>query len=174
MSDFQKAYTVAIVLMVILLWHRQRYAAVSLLIAHMMTLGACLAMDLRALTESGADKSMMLIDLVAMAVLVVRPGLCSLIAAGYMAGIALYAVSWFIHAPRESHYAIQNAIAALQLAVLGIGGLGGISGGGWHRRLGVLRLLGLAPRNKALSFSQNSGNISSREKIAEDAGRADV
>ena len=94
------------------------------------TLAACLALDLGA-ERGGVTLSIMLADLAAGAVLLPRPGLPRVIAAGYAIMVPLYSLTIVFDVQTGTTFAIVNGIGFIQLAVAGIGS--GADNGGGHR-----------------------------------------
>lgn len=133
MNEFQAAYTLALALLAVPAWGRQRYAWACLVGNLIITLAICLAMDL-GMDGSNARLSMMLVDLVTGAVLAIRPGLPRVIAAGYAVTIPLYlSVISGLFTRADADFTVIYIVAALQIGALGIGSLGGISGGSCRR-----------------------------------------
>jgi len=159
-SDFQIAYTIAMVAITYLAWGKQRYALAVLGLNLIATLAVCLAMDLGYLDRDGATASMMVTDIFAGALLVMRPGLSRIISWGYAVTVPVYAANLTFDVQPPTTYAILNAIAGLQLGVLTIGMGGSFGGGGKRGRSfsdGSVAISEREPAISAVSFLQGRG-----------------
>lgn len=130
MNDQQVAYLIALLALTYPAWGRQRYALLALWGNLLAMLGACLAMDLDLLDRIQATKAMLTIDLWTGTIMALRPGLSRIIAMGYAISVQLYFVNLVFGVQISTAFAIIYVVAFAQLAVLGIGTLGGNSGGG--------------------------------------------
>lgn len=96
-------------------------AAWGLLANMAATIAACLAMDLGALDRGNATIAIMLIDFATGAALMMRPGVARIIAAGYAVTVPIYSMTVIFGVQTGTTFAIVNAIAFIQLAVVYIG-----------------------------------------------------
>lgn len=133
MNDFQIGYTLALLALAYPAWKRQRYAFCGLLANLVATLLACLAMDLGALDRTGATMTMLIIDLATGVALAMKPGTAQLLAWGYAVTVPIYFANLLLGVQIGATFAIVYVVAVAQLGVLGIGTLGGNSGGGGRR-----------------------------------------
>lgn len=139
MNQFQIAYSLALLIIAVPAWKRQRYAFACLVGNLVAMLALSLALDL-GLNGSTARLGMMTVDLVSGVALAVRPGLPRVIAAGYALTVPLYApMINGLFTRGNADFTLVYAVAALQIGALVIGSLDS-SSGGLRRRLSSGRL----------------------------------
>ena len=110
----------ALALAGVFLW-RPGYAAWVLLANMAATLAACLALDF-GMDRSDATLTMMLIDFIAGAALVVKPGLPRLLSVGYATTVPLYALNIVAGLSDGTTFAVVMAVGFIQIMVAAIGG----------------------------------------------------
>lgn len=111
----------ALALAGIFAWRGPSFAVWVLLGNMLATLAVCGAMDLQWITRDNATLSMMLTDFASAAVLITKPGISRIIAAGYGVTVPIYSASIIFGATESATFAVVVAIGFLQLMVAGIG-----------------------------------------------------
>lgn len=134
MNSYQVAYLLALAALTYPAWGKQRYALGCLWGNLVVTLAACLAMDLGLFSRDDATVSMLIVDLSTGVALALRPGISQIIAWGYAITVPIYFANLVWGNPIDATYALIYIAATAQVGVLAIGVIPGSGAGGGRRR----------------------------------------